>query len=209
MGELLMRSAFVTYGGWEGHRPRECAQWVAGELRALGFDVELADALAPLPDQLSLIVPVWSIAEAPAAELDALIAEVERGAGLAAFHGAAATFHSHHRYRRLIGGTFVWHPDESRFEVEPLDGSPSFELTTEQYYLHVDPANEVIARTTFADGTAMPVAWRRREGAGRVFYSALGHSPEVLALDPVRSLFLDGVRWAARASRSQAASPDS
>ena len=191
-----MRRALVTYGGWEGHRPEECAQWVAGELQRAGFDVELTGSLAPLPEELSLIVPVWSIAEASAAELDALVAAVAGGVGLAAFHGAAATFSTHNGYRRMIGGTFVWHPEEAEFEVEPLDGS-AFRLTTEQYYLHVDPANEVMARTTFPDGTVMPAAWRRREGDGRVFYSSLGHSPDVLALEPVRALFLAGALWAA------------
>jgi hypothetical protein len=191
-----MRRALVTYGGWDGHRPQECAAWVADELAAAGLDVKLTDALAPLPDDLSLIVPVWSIAEASEAELDALVAVVADGVGLAAFHGAAATFHSHNGYRRMIGGTFVWHPEEREFEVQPLNG-PAFRLTTEHYYLHVDPANEVVAHTTFSDGTIMPVAWRRREAHGRVFYSALGHSPEVLALEPVRALFIEGALWAA------------
>jgi uncharacterized protein len=198
-----MRRALVTYGGWDGHQPQKCAAWVAGELAAAGFDVKLTEALAPLPDGLALIVPVWSIAEAPAAELDSLVAAVGNGVGLAAFHGAAATFHCHNGYRRMIGGTFVWHPEEREFEVEQLNG-PAFRLTTEHYYLHVDPADEVVASTTFSDGTVMPVAWRRHEGIGRVFYSALGHSPQVLALEPVRALFMKGALWAADANSSAA-----
>lgn len=201
-----MRRAFVTFGGWEGHRPRACAEWVAELLAAHGFEVELSDALAPLPDELSLVVPVWSIAEAPTADVDALVAAVVDGVGLAAFHGAAATFHAHNGYRRLVGGTFVWHPEEREFEVAPAEG-PAFRLTTEQYYLHIDPANEVVARTTFPDGTVMPVAWRRRQpDGGRVFYSTLGHSPEVLALEPVRALFLEGALWAASSSAADPAS---
>lgn len=192
----MMRRAHVSCGGWEGHRPQECAAWVASELAVAGFDVKLTDALAPLRNDLALIVPVWSLAEAPKAEIDALVAAVVDGVGLAAFHGAAATFHSHYGYRRMIGGSFVWHPEEREFNVERV-GGPAFRLTTEQYYLHVDPTVEVVACTTFPDGTGMPVAWKRSEGAGRVFYSALGHSPEVLALEPVRTLFLEGALWAA------------
>jgi type 1 glutamine amidotransferase len=39
--------AFVTFGGWEEHDPEGCATWVAELLRLHGFDVELADTLAP------------------------------------------------------------------------------------------------------------------------------------------------------------------
>jgi type 1 glutamine amidotransferase len=193
----VTRRAFVTFGGWEGHRPRACAEWAAELLQREGFEVELSDALAPLPEDLSLIVPVWSVAEAPDEEIDALVAAVDGGAGLAAFHGAAATFHRHNAYKRLVGGTFVWHPEEREFEVE-LAGGGSFRVMTEQYYLHVDPANDVVASTTFPEAGVMPVAWRRHQGKGRVFYSALGHAPEVLDLEPVRALFIEGALWAAR-----------
>ena len=193
-----MRRAFVTYGGWEGHEPEACAAWAAELLRSNDFEVELADTLAPLLDgDFDLVVPVWSIAEAPGAELDALVAAVERGTGLAAFHGAAATFRTHEGYQRLIGGQFVWHPEPLEYEVE-LAGGGAFRLTSEQYYLHVDPANEVLATTRFADGTVMPAAWRRQQGAGRVFYSALGHVRADLELEPVRELFARGALWATR-----------
>ena len=43
------------------------------------------------------------------------------------------------------------------------------------------PANEVLATTTFSgehapwiEGVVMPVVWKKRYGAGRVFYSSLG-----------------------------------
>jgi type 1 glutamine amidotransferase len=197
-----MSRALVTWGGWEGHRPEEGAAWAAELLRSHGFAVTVTDSLTPLldpfaADELDLLVPVWSIAGAPDAELDALVAVVARGTGLAAFHGAAATFRGHYGYHRVVGGQFVWHPDELAYEVELAAGS-SFPVFTEQYYMHVDPANEVVASTRFEDGTVMPVAWRRTWGRGRVFYSSLGHSPEVLADAPVRTLFETGALWAAR-----------
>jgi uncharacterized protein len=197
-----MSRALVTWGGWEGHRPEECAAWAAGLLRDHGFDVSVTDSLTPLldpfaADELDLLVPVWSIADASNEELDALVALVARGTGLAAFHGAAATFRGHSGYHRVVGGQFVWHPDELAYEVDLVDGS-SFGVQTEQYYMHVDPANEVLATTRFEDGTVMPVAWRRQWGAGRVFYSSLGHAPEVLAQEPVRALFETGALWATR-----------
>jgi type 1 glutamine amidotransferase len=191
--------ALVTWGGWEGHRPEECAAWAATLLRANGFEVEVVDALAPLLDgpALDLVVPVWSIADAPDEELDALVALVAQGTGLAAFHGAAATFRRHYGYQRVIGGQFVWHPEELAYDVELADGS-SFGVHTEQYYVHVDPANEVLATTTFEDGAVVPVAWRRTWGTGRVFYSSIGHDPETLRVPEAEALWEQGALWAAR-----------
>jgi type 1 glutamine amidotransferase len=55
-------------------------------------------------------------------------------------------------------------------------------MHSEQYYMHVDPSNKVLATTRFSgehaawiEGTVMPVAWKRMYGKGRVFYSSLGH----------------------------------
>ena len=63
-----------------------------------------------------------------------------------------------------------------------MAGIESFEHRSEQYYMHVDLANEVLATTTFSgehapwiEGVVMPVIWKKRYGEGRVFYSSLGH----------------------------------
>ena len=53
-----------------------------------------------------------------------------------------------------------------------MPGISAFTVTTEQYYLHVDPGNEVLAVTDFvADpeypdlaGVTMPVTWIRHWG---------------------------------------------
>ena len=58
-----------------------------------------------------------------------------------------------------------------------MQGITDFDYPSEQYYMHVDPANEVLATTTFSgehapwiEGVVMPVVWKRRYGEGRVFY---------------------------------------
>jgi type 1 glutamine amidotransferase len=198
----VSRRALVTWGGWDGHRPEECAAWAAEVLRRNGFGVAVADSLAPLldpfaADELDLVVPVWSIADAPDEELDAFVALVARGTGVAAFHGATATFRRHYGWQRVLGGQFVWHPEPLDYTVQLRDGG-ELALHSEQYYLHVDPANELLATTTFEDGTVMPVAWRRQWGDGRVFYSSLGHDPDVLRLPEAEALWEAGARWAAR-----------
>jgi type 1 glutamine amidotransferase len=71
--------------------------------------------------------------------------------------------------------------------------------------MHVDPANEVLATTTFSgahaswiEGVVMPVVWKRRHGKGRVFYSALGHVAREYDHPAMRSILARGMDWAAR-----------
>ena len=63
-------------------------------------------------------------------------------------------------------------------------GLKDFWMKSEQYYMHTDPGNKVLATTTFSGkhqgihwikGTVMPVVWKRMWGQGRVFYSSVGH----------------------------------
>ena len=67
-----------------------------------------------------------------------------------------------------------------------MQGINELPLPSEQYYMHVDPSNEVLATTTFSGehapwtkGVVMPVVWKRSYGEGRVFYSSLGHRARI------------------------------
>ena len=79
-------------------------------------------------------------------------------------------------YQFMVGGQWVAHPGniiDYRVDiVRPDDpivaGIASFPYRSEQYYMHVDPANEVLATTTFSgehapwiEGVVMPVVWKR------------------------------------------------
>jgi type 1 glutamine amidotransferase len=44
----------------------------------------------------------------------------------------------------------------------------------------------------------MPVVWKRRHGAGRVFYSALGHVAREFEVPEMATIFRRGLAWAAR-----------
>jgi type 1 glutamine amidotransferase len=84
-------------------------------------------------------------------------------------------------------------------------GLGDFTVHSEQYYMHVDPNNEVLATTTFqarsapwVNGTVMPVVWKRRYGRGRVFYQSIGHSPKEFGVPEVREINKRGLLWAAR-----------
>jgi len=84
-------------------------------------------------------------------------------------------------------------------------GLKDFKVYSEQYYMHVDPSNEVLATTTFqttsapwVNGTVMPVVWKRQYGQGRVFYQSVGHSTKELGIPEVREITKRGLLWAAR-----------
>ena len=86
-----------------------------------------------------------------------------------------------------------------------MQGIAGFPYRSEQYYMHVDPSNEVLATTTFSGehapwtkGVVMPVVWKRRHGEGRVFYSSLGHVSAEFDVPEMREIFRRGMLWAAR-----------
>jgi type 1 glutamine amidotransferase len=90
---------------------------------------------------------------------------------------------------------------------ELVQGIGDFEVATEQYYLHVDPANHVLATTRFPTvpwyhspngEVEMPVVWTRRWGHGRVYYNALGHKADVIAAGAPHEMLRRGLLWAAR-----------
>ena len=90
----------------------------------------------------------------------------------------------------MVGGQWVAHPggvidydvNITRPDDPIVAGLSDFHMHSEQYYMHVDPSNEVLATTTFGgeycpwiEGVVMPVVWKRMYGKGRVFYTSLGH----------------------------------
>ena len=69
----------------------------------------------------------------------------------------------------------------------------------------VDPRNQVLAQTVFGEdpepdlkGVVMPTVWVKNWGKGRIFYSALGHSPEDFMVPQVQELTRRGLLWACR-----------
>jgi len=211
-----MSDALIVWGGWDGHRPQAFAERCARMLEDAGLTVETSgslDALSSGLGGLRLIVPIWTMGTIAADPLAALLDAVSGGVGLAGFHGGMGdAFREATDFQFMVGGQFVAHPDGIKdYEVRiaghdsPITaGLGDFRVRSEQYYMHVDPSNHVLATTVFepetapwVSGTVMPVAWTRRWGDGRVFYSSLGHAPEELDVPEARELLRRGMLWAA------------
>ncbi|HKU95888.1 MAG TPA: ThuA domain-containing protein [Vineibacter sp.] len=213
-----MNQALIVWGGWDGHEPEQCARIVAGLLEASGFKVTLANTTKafaePAIANLSLIVPIYTMSTIAQEEVDNLSRAVQGGTGLAGFHGGMGdAFREATDYQFMCGGQFVAHPGNIvdyrvniRRRSDPvMEGIDDFDYRSEQYYMHVDPSNEVLATTTFSgahapwiEGVVMPVVWKRRHGRGRVFYSSLGHAPREFDVPQMRTIFHRGMLWAAR-----------
>lgn len=213
-----MRDALIFWGGWQGHEPEMCANITADLLREDGFNVTISDNTGVLTDplikDLSLIVPISSMSKIEKVELDMLTAAVRGGVGLAGCHGGMGdAFRDAVEYQFMVGGQWVAHPGniiDYRVDIinsdDPITaGVTGFEYRSEQYYMHFDPSNEVLATTTFngdhaawIDGVIMPVVWKRHYGLGRVFYSSLGHAPSEYEVPQMRTMLQRGLNWAAR-----------
>jgi type 1 glutamine amidotransferase len=213
-----MRRALIVWGGWEGHEPEQCARIVSAMLEAEGFDVRLETETKAFADpalsELSLIVPIYTMSRIEKGEVANLSQAVRGGVGLAGFHGGMCdAFREAVEYQFMCGGQWVAHPGDiidyrvniTRPDDPVMAGLQDFDYRSEQYYMHVDPSNEVLATTTFSgehapwiDGLVMPVVWKRRHGEGRVFYSSLGHAAKEFDVPEMREILRRGMLWAAR-----------
>lgn len=212
-----MKKAMLVWGGWDGHEPDQCARVAADMLRSEGFDVQIADTLDVYKDEAAmaacaLIVPCWTMGTIEPEQEKALLDAVTNGKGIAGWHGGMCdAFRNNPAYQWMTGGQWVAHPGGIiKYEVNitrPGDpivaGLSDFNMESEQYYMHVDPSNEVLATTTFSgehaswiEGCVMPVVWKRRFGAGRVFYSSLGHTAKDFEVPEAREILRRGMLWA-------------
>lgn len=217
-----MKKALIFQGGWEGHEPKEVAEILAGLLREENFEVTITDTLDTLKDaallkSMDLIVPNWTQDQIDREALKSLMDAIESGVGLAGLHGGMAdAFRMETDYQFMVGGQWVAHPgnDGVRYTVNIVDkehplteGMEDFEVVSEQYYMHVDPAVKVHATTRFPvaegphtpNGTVdMPVVWTKYWGQGKVYYCSLGHVANIVRMPEVLKLMRRGMVWAAR-----------
>ena len=214
-----MKKALMVWGGWPGHEPKQCVDIFAPFLEGQGYDVEVSDTLEAYLDEakmraLDLIVPVWTQGTITREQETGLLEAVKSGVGIAGWHGGMGdSFRDNVNYQFMVGGQWVAHPGGIiDYEVNIVDhedpitrGLDDFGMHSEQYLMHVDPSNVVLATTTFGgeycpwiEGTVMPVVWKRMWGAGRVFYTSLGHVAEDFKIPEAREIVERGMLWASR-----------
>jgi type 1 glutamine amidotransferase len=219
----MAKKALIVWGGWDGHEPGPVAEVLAKALREKSFEVEVSDTLDAFKDVeklkgLDLIVPIWTMGHITGEQAGPVFEAVKAGVGLGGCHGGMCdAFRENTDWHFMTGGQWVAHPGNDGVEytvkvTKPdhfiMQGTSDFQVKSEQYYMHTDPSNDVLATTKFpiADGPhvkngefEMPVVWTRYWGEGRVYYNSLGHHADVVAQPEVLNLMVRGLLWAAHA----------
>ncbi len=148
-----------------------------------------------------------------------LLAYIRDGHGFIGIHTATATAYKWPEYGEMIGAYFDNHPwgiSDAKIIVE-RPGFPAMKalrtgmtIRDEHYAMRppYDRASvDVLARIDTAsvdmkspqvhrtDGD-FPIAWIKSYGAGRVFYSGLGHTDASWDDPRLRTMMLEGIKWA-------------
>lgn len=147
-----------------------------------------------------------------------LLAFVRAGKGFGGAHSATDTLYSWPEYGDMIGAYFNGHPwtQEVSINIEDPDDpivrdlAPSFRIVEEIYQfrdfsrdrVHVlmslDTSSvDLSAPEVARDDGDFALAWRRDYGAGRVFYTALGHFSETWLDERFENMLLNALIWLA------------
>lgn len=219
-----MKNALIIQGGWDGHQPKLTSHRFAKMLLEEGnWHVQIEDNLEYLAEEqhlekIDLLVMCWTMGKISTKQRENVSTAVAKGMGLAGCHGGMCdAFREDTQWQFMTGGQWVSHPggDGVKYTVHINHGSSpivagltDFIVHSEHYYLHVDPAIEVLATTRFPHPDVpyyhisnkvidMPVAWTKFWGNGRVFYQSLGHQDKVFEDSPMaHQLMKQGLLWA-------------
>jgi len=223
----MKRKALILCGGWDGHEPKLVTERFRKFLGSEDFEVAVEENLEILQNlgrlkELSLLIPVWTMCKEnlPKPYFEPIAEAIGSGVGLAGCHGGMCdAFRNNVLWQFITGANWVAHPGcdgvlhriNIKSKSNPLtDGIKDFDVSSEQYYLHTDAANEVLATTRFptvkwyhsANGEVdVPQVWTRKWGHGRVFYNALGHHNDVFDIPEAWELMKRGLLWAAEGKR--------
>jgi uncharacterized protein len=170
------KTALVVRGGWDGHQPVEATEVFIPYLERNGYQVRIEDSPKIYADAdympgVDLVMQAMTMSTIEADEVAGLRAAVERGTGLAGWHGGIAdSYRANADYLQLIGGQFAHHAAKHadlrtgeqsdyylpyRVDVTPegrehpiMAGIEDFDLVTEQYWVLSDNLIDVLATTT-------------------------------------------------------------
>ena len=164
----------------------------------------------PFLDEYQVVVLFSTGIETRGADIAALQAWVERGGALIGIHCATDSFTDNPDWVAFIGGKFRTHPSQLDIALSVVDPTHPAMAGTEPFTVHdelylfseYDPKQvHLLAETdSFDDNGAVPLAWTREPGEGRLFYLSLGHNPSTMEDANWQRLFASGTSWALKRS---------
>ena len=204
----MSRINTLVFAGGAIHDWKGCSDtaidWLSqrDEFEITKVEEDLDALVAPNLDPYDLIVFYYTIGEISDAQKNGLLNHIASGKGYVGIHSAADSFRECPEYRAMVGGHFTTHPRYRDYQVNVVDsehpiteGLDEFMVTDEQYILDYDRRVHVLASALWK-GDAMPVAWTKSWGNGRVFYLALGHDANACQHEMFGTLLQRGALWA-------------
>ena len=142
------------------------------------------------------------------------------GKGFVAAHSGATGFFSWPEFGEMLGGRFDEHPwgitDATVVVEDPqfpaMKDFPSPLVVRDEHYQLKEFSRDKVRVLAHLDASKLdlkqplvhrtdgdfPVAWAKAYGAGRVFYSTLGHERVLWDSAPIQKMYFNAVRWALR-----------
>jgi len=180
--------------------PEEQAAFNAAEA---AWEVKLKAALQKLsPESLKNydgVVFASTTGDLPIPDPQGLLDWIKAGHAFIGIHAASDTFHHWPGYIDMLGGEFKHHGPQ--VSVECLNEDPqhpanaalgkSWTISQEEIYQfqNYDPAkvHDLLILDKHPENNTpghFPVTWCKTYGAGRVFYTSLGHREDIIDADP-------------------------
>jgi type 1 glutamine amidotransferase len=188
---------------------------------ARGWSAERVEEVRALPVssiEAARVLALFTIGETPwtAEQRDVVLTRLRAGSlAVVGVHSATDANHTWPEYGAIIGGRFAGHPVSASLPLAVDTDHPSTSHLGPTWSLHdefylfsdVRPDARVLLRVDDAEAARLapgvlrpeagyPIAWCHTEGAGRVFYTALGHFPLAWEAPDYVNHVAGGFAWA-------------
>jgi hypothetical protein len=200
LSEQMLKEIGERSGAFEVTATQDCSALTRDKLKQYSAVVFYTTGELPITDE----------------QKAALLDFIKSGKGFVGIHSATDTFYKWPEYGELIGGYFDQHPWHQEVTVKVEDQNhpasrhlgKSFKMTDEIYQfkdfsrsrvhvlLSLNVNSDLTKPTVHRTDKDFALAWWRNYGKGRVFYTALGHRPEVWQDERFQQHLLGGLRWA-------------
>ena len=141
---------------------------------------------------------------------------IAKGGGLFIMHGAITVQNNAMEFSRMTGGSFDYHPKQQEIHLKEVDKNhplvaafhgDGFTHIDEPYFfknayseLNFKPllymeSKEIESKRDQAHDDIVYLAWIKRHGKGRVFYSSMSHNIQSLDQPELMEFFLDGIQY--------------
>jgi uncharacterized protein len=201
LSEQILKQIGERSGAFEVTATQDCSALTRDNLKQYSAVVFYTTGELPITD------------EQKAAFLDF----IKSGKAFVGIHSATDTFYKWPEYGELIGGYFDQHPWHEEVTIKVEDQrhpatrhlGKSFKMTDEIYQFKDFSRDRVQVLLSLDAGSVdltkpnvhrtdkdFALCWQRNYGKGRVFYTALGHRPEVWQDERFQQHLLGGLQWA-------------